>query len=122
VALFGDHFGFRRGTGSRDAIGMLRIIPQRTLDIKEELYECSIDWQKAFERINWTKLQQIIKGNCVEWREKGLISKVYVVQSVKLKLEQGETRSVKNGRSCTRMLFITDSIQLVQRIPYQGSS
>jgi len=67
VALFGeDHFGFRRGTGSRDAIEVLRIISERTLDIDEELYECFIDWQKAFERINWTKLLQMLKGNGVE--------------------------------------------------------
>jgi hypothetical protein len=36
--LLGKHqFGFRRGKGTRDAIGMLRIISERTLDIDEEL-------------------------------------------------------------------------------------
>jgi hypothetical protein len=30
-----DQFGFRRGKGTRDAIGMLRIISERTLDIDE---------------------------------------------------------------------------------------
>ena len=33
-----DQFGFRRGEGTRDAIGMMRIIAERTLDIDEELY------------------------------------------------------------------------------------
>ena len=51
-----DQFGFRRGKGTRDAIGMLRIIPERTLEIDEELIVCFIDWQKAFDRVNWTKL------------------------------------------------------------------
>jgi hypothetical protein len=32
-----DQFGFRRGKGTRDAIGMLRIISERTLEINEEL-------------------------------------------------------------------------------------
>jgi len=32
-----DQFGFRRGKGTRDAIGMLRIISERTLEIEEEL-------------------------------------------------------------------------------------
>jgi hypothetical protein len=32
-ALGEDQFGFRRGKGTRDAIGMLRIISERTLDI-----------------------------------------------------------------------------------------
>ena len=32
-----DKFGFRRGNGTRDAIGMMRIITERTLEIDEEL-------------------------------------------------------------------------------------
>jgi len=31
--LGGDQFGFRRGKGTRDAIGMLRIISEQTLEI-----------------------------------------------------------------------------------------
>jgi hypothetical protein len=34
--LGGDQFGFRRGKGTRDAIGMI-IIAERTLEIDEEL-------------------------------------------------------------------------------------
>jgi hypothetical protein len=33
--------------GTRDAIGMMRIIAGRTLEIDEELCICFIDWQKA---------------------------------------------------------------------------
>ena len=57
-----DQFGFRRGKGTRNAIGMLRIISERTLEIDEELCVCFIDWQKAFDRVNWNKLMQIING------------------------------------------------------------
>jgi hypothetical protein len=35
--VLGDQFGFRRGEGTRDAVGMLRIIAERTLEIDEEL-------------------------------------------------------------------------------------
>ena len=44
-------FGFRRGKGTRDAIGMMGIIAERTLEIVEELCICFIDWQKAFDRV-----------------------------------------------------------------------
>jgi len=54
-----DQFGFRRGKGTGNAIGMLRIISERNLEIDEELSVCFIDWQKAFDRVNWTKLMQI---------------------------------------------------------------
>ena len=66
-----DQFGFRRGKGIRDAIGMMRIIAERTLEIDEELCVCFIDWQKAFDRVNWTKLMQILKRSgidCADWK------------------------------------------------------
>jgi len=47
-----DQFGFRRGTGTRDAIGMLRIISERTLKIDEDHCLCFIDWKQAFDRVN----------------------------------------------------------------------
>jgi hypothetical protein len=77
---------------------MLRRISERTLVIDEELYACFIDWQTAFDRVNWTKLMQILKGIGIDWRERRLISKVYIEQSVKIRVDQGETRSVKIGR------------------------
>jgi hypothetical protein len=48
-ALGVDQFGFRRGKGTRDAIGMLRIISKRTFGIDEELCACFIDWKLAFD-------------------------------------------------------------------------
>jgi len=63
-----DQFGFRRGKGTRHAIGMMRIIAERTLEIDEELCVCFIDWQKAFDHVNWTKLIQILKRTGIDWR------------------------------------------------------
>jgi hypothetical protein len=37
------------GKGTRDEIGMLRIISEQTLEIDEELCVCFIDWQKVFD-------------------------------------------------------------------------
>ena len=77
---------------------MLRIISERTLEIDEELSVCFIDWQKAFDRVNWTKLMQILKKIGIDWRERRLISNLYMAQSVKVRLNRGKTRSVKIGR------------------------
>jgi hypothetical protein len=41
---------------------------------------------------------QILKGTGIDWHERRLISKLYMEQSVKVRLDQGETRSVKIGR------------------------
>jgi retron-type reverse transcriptase len=93
-----DQFGFRRGKGTRDAIGKLRIISERTLEIDEEIIVCFIDWQKTFDRVNWTKLMQILKETGIEWRQKRLIRNLYMAQNVKVRLNRGETGSVKIGR------------------------
>ena len=54
-----DQFRFRRGKETGNAIGMMRIITERTLEIDE-------DWQKAFDRVNWTKLMQILKTSGID--------------------------------------------------------
>jgi hypothetical protein len=41
---------------------MLIKISEITLYIDEELYACFIGWQKVSDRVNWTRLMQILKG------------------------------------------------------------
>ena len=56
-----DQFGFRRGKGTRYVTGMIKIISERTLEIDEGLCVSFVDWQNALDRVNWTKLMQILK-------------------------------------------------------------
>jgi hypothetical protein len=41
--------------------------------------------------VNWSKLMQIIRGTGINWREGILISKLYMDQGVKLRLDEAET-------------------------------
>jgi len=49
-------------------------------------------------RVNWAKLMQMLKNTGIDWRERRLISKLYTDQSVKIRLDQGESISVKIER------------------------
>ena len=69
---------------------MMRIIAERTMEVDEDLCICFTDWQKAFDRVNWTKLIQILKRTGIDWRERRLISKLYMDQKVKVRLDRGE--------------------------------
>jgi len=73
---------------------MLRVISEQRLVRDEKFCACFIDWQKAFDRVNWTKLMQIRKETGIYWRKRRLIRKLYMDQSVKIRLDQGVTRSV----------------------------
>jgi len=93
-----DQFGFRRGRGTRNATGILRMISERTLELDAEMCVCFTDWQKAFDRVNWIKLMQILKVTGIDWRKRRLISNLCMAQIFKVRLNRGGTRSVKVGR------------------------
>jgi len=78
---------------------MLRIISEQTLEIVAVLCACFIDWQQTFDQVNWTKLMQILKVNGIFWDERSLTGNFYIAQSVKVRLNQWETRSVKTGKA-----------------------
>jgi hypothetical protein len=67
------------------------------VDIDKEICACFTGWQKAFDRVNWTELMQILKGISMNWFERRFISEQYVEQSVHLRLEHGKKTSVKIG-------------------------
>ena len=49
-------FGFKPGFGTTDAIFTLQSVIHRTLDRKNRLFCCFVDYQKAFDNINRNKL------------------------------------------------------------------
>ena len=57
-----------------------------------------VDWHKAFSLVKLIKLMHILKENYIDWRERRVISKLYMDISVKVRLDQAETSSVKDGR------------------------
>jgi sulfite reductase beta subunit-like hemoprotein len=78
---------------TRDAIGTVRIISERTLDTGEEICICFIDWQKAFENVKWTKLMEILKKTGIHWLERRLICKLYMDQSESTARPRGDKES-----------------------------
>ena len=69
-----------------------------------------IDWQKAFDRVNWTKLMHNLKISGIDWRESRLISKLYLDQRVKVRLDRGETRSVQIGKGVRQGCSLSQSL------------
>ena len=58
--------GFKRGCGTRDGIGVMRIICEKVLDHGNELFIWFVDYEKAFDRSNWVKMVDILKQLVVE--------------------------------------------------------
>ena len=63
-------FGFQKGKGTRDAIVLIRITYIRKCAyIRKDICFCLIDWQKAFDHIDWMKMFEILQDIGVNWRE-----------------------------------------------------
>ena len=58
---------------------------------------CFIDYQKAFDSVDWTKLQEMLRNIGVNLRERRLIRNLCMGQRVKLRLNQGKPR-VRNWK------------------------
>ena len=77
---------------------MLRIISGPILDTGKQFCLCFIYWQKEFDCADWSKSMHILKKTGIDWRERNVISKLYMDEGVKIRLDQVELRSVKTGR------------------------
>src|SRR6476469_6842590 len=50
-----SQFGFRKGCGTSDAIGVMRMICERSMEFGNNAYICFVDLEKAFDRGYWEK-------------------------------------------------------------------
>jgi hypothetical protein len=81
-------FGFRKGCGTREAIGMMRTLCERSLEHGNEVFICFVDYEKAFDRVDWVKMLGILKEVDVDWRDRRLIVNLYMQQRAVVKVLQ----------------------------------
>lgn len=62
------------------------------------MFVCFVDLEKAFDRMEWNRLLEILRIKGVDWKERRLIKNLYMNQSVIMVWEQAETRKIKLGR------------------------
>ena len=94
-----EQFGFRKGKGARDAIGLIRTIGERYIEKDKDVYAVSVDLEKAFSRVNWKKLMGNLKKIGVDWKERRLFSNLYMKQCNKIRVEEemSEGRDIGKG-------------------------
>jgi exonuclease III len=93
-----EQFGFRKGRGTRDAIGLMRVIGERLTERCKSFVICFVDLEKAFDRVNWDKLLEILKNKGIEWKERRLIRNLYKEQRVIVRIGNKESKKTELGR------------------------
>ena len=106
-----DQFGFMKGRSTRDAIATLHVIIEKLLEHGKDLFVCFVDFEKAFDRVNWIKLMEILKNVGVDYRDRRMICELYMNQSAEVIIgeeisEAAEIgRGVRQGRLLSTILF-----------------
>lgn len=106
-----NQFGFRRGCGTREAIGVMRMLCERSIEHGNDVYICFVDFEKAFDRVNWAKMMEVLTAIQVDWRDKRLIMELYMGQEAVVRVADGESqpaiigRGVRQGCPLSPLLF-----------------
>ena len=107
-----DQYGFRTGCGTRDAIAAMRVLCDRSLEHNNKVIVCYVDYEKAFDRVNWEKLMKVLKSIGVDCRDRRLIWNLYQGQSASVQVGNSLSaacqigRGVRQGCSLSPLLFI----------------
>ena len=104
-------FGFRKGVGTREANGTMKMLRERSLEYGNDVYICFVDFEKAFDRVNWGKMMEILKRIGVDWRDRRLVINLYMSQEACVRVNGGLSepgamgRGVRQGCIMSPLLF-----------------
>ena len=57
-----NKLALRKGCGTKDAVGVMKTLCERSLECENEVYICIVDFKKPFGRVNWVKMFEIMKS------------------------------------------------------------
>ena len=113
--------GFRAGMGTREGIFNLRTILDRYLEVKQDIFICYIDYEKAFDRVYHEKLIRALKKLPIDITDLKLIENLYWNLTASIGLEQGESNDfeiklgVRQGCVLSPKLFNLCAEEIFQR-------
>jgi hypothetical protein len=89
----------------------MRVVCERSLEHWNDVYVCFVDFEKAFDRVNWVKMMETLKGLEIDWRDRRMIHQLYMNQNAVVRVVGGESepgvigRGVRQGCPLSPLLF-----------------
>ena len=90
---------YMEGKGTRNAIFVLRMLAERSLEVQKDIYLRFIDYSKAFDKVRYEELFRILEALDIYWKDLQLSRNLYWEQTAAIQIE-GEMStwtSIKRG-------------------------
>ena len=89
---------------------------KRSVEHDYDVYICFIDFEKAFDRVNWVKMMHALKSIQVDWRDRRLIKEMYLGQEAVIRVANGESLP---AIYCSPLLFsIYAEMMMIEPMEY----
>src|SRR5207248_131361 len=92
-------------------IGVLRTLCERSMEHGNDVYICFVDFEKAFDRVEWVKMFEILKDLHIDWKDRRLLQDLYSRQEAVIRIADEESdpgtigRGVRQGCPISPLLF-----------------
>ena len=90
--------GFRKGRGTRDQISNTRWIMEKARELQKNIYFCFIDYAKAFDCVDLSKLWKILKEMRISDQLTCLLRNLYAGQEATIRTGHGTTYWFQIGK------------------------
>src|SRR5437867_7794391 len=76
-----------------------------------DVFICFVDFEKAFDRMNWVKMFEIMKSLHIDWKDRRLLQDLYMRQEAVVRIVGGDSdpgvigRGVRQGCPLSPLLF-----------------
>ena len=62
----------------------------RSLEFENNVFNCFVGLEKAFDRLNWEKMMKVLLSIGVDWRDGRMISELYMNQEAEVRIAGGD--------------------------------
>ena len=90
-----EQAGFKKNSGTREAIFNLKMITEKYLEKQKDLYICFIDYSKAFDSVKHETIIKSLENINIDENNIAVISRLYWNQQTKIRTSCGISEPAK---------------------------
>ena len=96
---------FRKGRGTRDQIANIHWIIEKAREFQKNMYSCFIDYTKAFDHVDHSKLWKILKEMGIPDQLTCLLRNLYAGQEATVRTGHGKHTCSKSGKGYIKAVY-----------------